>query len=134
MLSDNSRGMIRNKNNKETTESVKLTCRLLSYSYNKGIPARISEFWHILFRTYDKKSPEEYIDYWDYNTVMFESYLFDTYSKWQKGEDIDFEELQNKILPLVESSSMRKVFTGSGDFQDRLWAIFLFLSDPDIKL
>ena len=76
----------------------------------------------------------KYIDYWDYNTVMFESYLFDTYSKWLKGEDIDFEELQNKILPLVDSSSMRKVFTGSGDFQDRLWAIFLFLSDPDIKL
>ena len=116
----------------DISSSADIIFRLLSYSYN-GMPARISDFWTILFKTFNIKDPKDYIDYWDQKTIFFDSYLIDVYSKWLRNEEVDFSELQEKVLSNIESSSARIEFTNPGDFQDRLWAIFLFLSDPNLN-
>jgi len=125
--------MTKHRNDIENiSSSADIIFRLLSYSYN-GMPARISDFWTILFKTFNIKDPKDYIDYWDQKTIFFDSYLIDVYSKWLRYEEVDFSELQEKVLSNIESSSARFEFTNPGDFQDRLWAIFLFLSDPNLN-
>ena len=133
LLSYSSRGMTKHRNDiEDISSSADIIFRLLSYSYN-GMPARISDFWTILFKTFNIKDPKDYIDYWDQKTIFFDSYLIDVYSKWLRNEEVDFSELQEKVLSNIESSSARIEFTNPGDFQDRLWAIFLFLSDPNLN-
>lgn len=125
--------MIRYRKDIENISSTTdIVYKLLTYSY-KGVPTRISDFWLMLFKTFGIKDPKDYIDYWDIKTVNFESYLIDTYTKWLGNEEVDFEELQERTLSVIESSFARLNLTNSGDFQDRLWAIFLFLSDPNLN-
>ena len=125
--------MIRYRKDIENISSTTdIVYKLLTYSY-KGVPTRISDFWLMLFKTFGIKDPKDYIDYWDVKTVNFESYLIDTYKKWLGNEEVDFEELQERTLSVIESSYARLNLINSGDFQDRLWAIFLFLSDPNLN-
>ena len=94
---------------------------------------RITDFWRALatvflvkeFEILDLKSP---------HAIEFEYYLMDVLIEWMKGEPIEFGEIEEAIYTFGDFTEMEKLLFESGNIQERLWAIYLYLVDPNMDL
>lgn len=68
------------------------------------------------------------------NVGEFESYLLDRLIDWKRGNPVDFGELEESILTFGDFTEKEKLLFSTGNMQERLWAIFLCLIDPNINL
>ena len=123
--------MKKSKKDTEYTDLVKSVYRLLSIQF--GYTARISDLWKMICITYGKKE-FEILDLHKPGVIEFESYLIDLYISWSKGEEVDFEELRDSILKFGDFTFIEELQIKSDDFLERLWAIFLCISDPKLNL
>lgn len=118
--------MIKNKNNTDYSSSAAMVCNLIIDKY--GYTARITRMWEMLqdalsipkFELLDTR----------YVRPEFESYLVDRLIDWNSGKDVDFSQIKEAILIAGDFSGMEKLLLGQDDFEDRLWGIFLAVSNP----
>ena len=123
--------MTKNIKDIDYSSITKMSYRLLAYRF--GYSARISDIWEMLrivygFDEFEILNPREY------QNGNFESFLADKYYLWLKGEDINFQDIEDAIMDVGDFTGKEKLLLTSGDMQERLWAIFLCLSDPTKNL
>lgn len=113
------------------TEVTVLTYNLLASRF--GHFARITDIWRMLCFAYS--IPEfEILNLQDPHIGEFESYLLDRVIDWNNEKPVDFEEIKDSILRFGDFTSTEKFLFDAGSFEDRLWAIFLVLSDPTLNI
>lgn len=95
--------------------------------------ARISDIFTLLRDAFD-------IDDWvalDPNILQngtLESYLIDRQVEWMNGNPIDFNDIYQALLTAGDFvASEIKIFE-QGNIRERLWAIFLVITRPDLKI
>ena len=95
--------------------------------------ARISDIFTLLRDAFD-------IDDWvalDPNILQngtLESYLIDRQIEWMNGNPIDFNDIYQALLTAGDFvASEIKIFE-QGNIRERLWAIFLVITRPDLKI
>ena len=113
------------------SDITRTTYRVLSYKF--GYTARISDLWNLLRMSYGLKE-FEILEHNNPEMRNFESYLIDQYIDWVGGKEIEFDNIEEAIFGVGDFTGMEKLLLQSGDLQDRLWAIFLCLSDPNLKI
>lgn len=118
---------VKNKNDKDYTNTVKEVYKLLSAQF--GYTARISNFWELLKNSLGIKEFEIF-DPRLSNNGSFEAYLIDKQIDWQSGEDVDFSEIYEAILVTGTFSGSEKLLLSSSNLEERLWAIYLVICDP----
>jgi hypothetical protein len=118
--------MIKNKENTDYTNSSILVNNLIVEKY--GYTARITRIWELLC---DALSIEEFeiLDPKDIKPE-FESYLVDQYIDWKRGRDVDFSLIKEAILIAGEFTGKEKLLLDQDDVEEKLWGIFLAISDP----
>ena len=69
----------------------------------------------------------------DLNSVHpdFESYIIDRFIDWSNGKDINLKDIQEAILVAGEFTKNEKLLIENPEMEDKLWGIFLALSNPD---
>ena len=84
----------------------------------------------------DKYNPEQFeiLELKSPHTLEFESYLMDVLIAWMKGEPVDFGEVEKAVYTFGDFTEMEKLLFESGRIQERLWAIYLYLIDPNMNL
>jgi hypothetical protein len=121
--------MIKTKYDRDFPEATIMSYKTLK---RKG-QFRITDFWRALttvflvkeFEILELKSP---------HTLEFESYLMDVLIAWMKGEPVDFGEVEKAVYTFGDFTEMEKLLFESGRIQERLWAIYLYLIDPNMNL
>jgi hypothetical protein len=58
----------------------------------------------------------------------------DILMEWMKGEPIEFGDIEEAIYTFGDFTEMEKLLFESGNLQERLWAIYIYLIDPNINL
>ena len=121
---------------KKTIKDINYTDVVIS-SYNLlqhlGYSARISDLWKMLCIVFGIQE-FEILDLRSRNVGEFESYMFDKLIDWKQGKEIDFQEIENSIFEFGDFTGREKMLLTSGNLQERLWAIFLCLVDPNMEL
>lgn len=72
----------------------------------------------------------EDIDYYTDWTPMFVSYLIDLQRKFMKGGDLDMIVFHQDIIKVFHPSKLEKQLLVKNNFEERLWAIWLAVSEP----
>ena len=118
--------MIKNKENTDYTSSAVLVCNLIVEKY--GYTARITRLWEMLR---DSLSISEF-EVFDFRDISpeFESYLVDRLIDWNTGKDVDFSQIKDAILTVGYFTEIEKLLLKQEDIEDRLWGIFLAVSNP----
>lgn len=133
MLEDknSSNSFIKTINDTDYTQTVQYVYLKLIDKY-KNI-ARISDIFTLLKDAFD-------IDDWvalDPNILQngtLESYLIDKQIEWMNGNPIDFNDIYQALLTACDFvASEIKIFE-QGNIRERLWAIFLVITKPDLKI
>ena len=121
------RYMKKSKENTDYTASAALVCNLIVEKY--GYTARITRIWEMLA---DALAIKEF-EFLDFKTVRpeFESYLVDRLIDWNSGKEIDFTLIKEAILVAGDFTGLEKILLGQDDIEDRLWGIFLAVSNPE---
>jgi len=119
--------MIKNKESNDFSSSAALVCNLIVEKY--GYTARITRIWELL---QDALAIQEF-ELLDYREVKpeFESYLVDRIIDWNTGKDVDFSLIKEAILLAGEFTGKEKLLLRQDDIEDRLWGIFLAVSNPE---
>lgn len=119
--------MIKNKESNDFSSSATLVCNLIVEKY--GYTARITRIWELL---QDALAIQEF-ELLDYREVKpeFESYLIDRLIDWNTGKDVDFSLIKEAILLAGEFTGKEKLLLRQDDIEDRLWGIFLAVSNPE---
>lgn len=119
--------MIKNKESNDFSSSAALVCNLIVEKY--GYTARITRIWELL---QDALAIQEF-ELLDYREVKpeFESYLVDRLIDWNTGKDVDFSLIKEAILLAGEFTGKEKLLLRQDDIEDRLWGIFLAVSNPE---
>ena len=119
--------MIKNKESNDFSSSAALVCNLIVEKY--GYTARITRIWELL---QDALAIQEF-ELLDYREVKpeFESYLVDRLIDWNTGKDVDFSLIKEAILLAGEFTGKEKLLLRQDDIEDRLWGIFLAISNPE---
>jgi len=119
--------MIKNKESSDFSSSAALVCNLIVEKY--GYTARITRIWELL---QDALAIQEF-ELLDYRGVKpeFESYLVDRLIDWNTGKDVDFSLIKEAILLAGEFTGKEKLLLRQDDIEDRLWGIFLAVSNPE---
>ena len=119
--------MLKNKNDKDwtdiTVQSYLLICQKYSYT------ARINMIVEMLKYLYNIQEWSEFEPKL-LNNSPFESWLIDKQIEWMKGKDIDFHEIYEGILEYGDFSAEEKRLFELGGIEERLWGIFLAITDP----
>ena len=122
---------IKKKSDTDYTDITKTVYNILKdkYSYR----ARISDIFLLLK---DSFGVGEFIllDFRQMNNSPFESWLVDRYISWLHDEEIDFVEISNAVLTVGDFTISEKELLISGLIEERLWAIFLILSSPELNI
>jgi hypothetical protein len=118
--------MIKNKENTDYTSSAVLVCNLIVEKY--GYTARITRIWEMLR---DSLSISEF-EFLDFRNISpeFESYMVDRLIDWNTGKDVDFSQIKDAILTAGYFTGIEKLLLNQEDIEDRLWGIFLAVSNP----
>ena len=118
--------MIKNKENTDYTSSAVLVCNLIVEKY--GYTARITRIWEMLR---DSLSISEF-EFLDFRNISpeFESYMVDKLIDWNTGKDVDFSQIKDAILTAGYFTGIEKLLLNQEDIEDRLWGIFLAVSNP----
>lgn len=122
---------IKTINDTDFTDVVRSVYKLLSEKY--GYTARISDIFILLIDAFDIK---EFLllDFNNIRSIEFESWLVDIFIDWKNGRNVDFVQVYNAILEAGEFSINEKNLFTSGLVEERLWAIFLVIADPNINM
>lgn len=123
--------MIKSRKDTDYTDTVVETYRLLAdkYSYT----ARISLIWQLLRDAF--LVPEfEILDIRNYNNGIFEAELVDSFIDWKNNRDVDFSKIYKLILETGDFTRAEKLMFEEGNFEERLWAIYLAIDDPQLDL
>ena len=123
--------LVKNKNDNDYTEIVKSVYHLLSNEF--GYLARISDIWLLLARSFNIKE-FELIDTRQYQNGQFESYLIDRLIDWKHGKDVNFSEITDAIKTVGDFTSLEKLMFEHGNIDERLWAIYLLIDSPELKI
>ena len=132
MLEENSsNSFIKTINDTDYTQTVQYVYLKLIDKY-KNI-ARISDIFTLLREAFD-------IDEWvalDPNILQngnLESYLIDRQIEWMNGRPIDFNGIYQSLLTAGDFVASEKKIFEQGDIRERLWAIFLVITKPDLNI
>lgn len=119
--------MIKNKESNDFSSSAALVCNLIVEKY--GYTARITRIWELL---QDALAIPKF-ELLDHREVKpeFESYLVDRLIDWNTGKDVDFSLIKEAILLAGEFTGKEKLLLRQDDIEDRLWGIFLAVSNPE---
>ena len=119
--------MIKNKESNDFSSSAALVCNLIVEKY--GYTSRITRIWELL---QDALAIQEF-ELLDHREVEpeFESYLVDRLIDWNTGKDVDFSLIKEAILLAGEFTGKEKLLLRQDDIEDRLWGIFLAVSNPE---
>lgn len=120
------------RNNKSTdfTNTVRSVYNLIveKFSYK----ARISQLIEMLRESLGLKEFEIY-DSRMVNNSAFESFCMDLQYDFMNGKDVDFTELYDAILKSGDFLNSEIRMFEKCEMEERLWAIFLAITDPGNK-
>ena len=123
--------LITNKNNTNYTDDVKVSYTFLQSIY--GYSARITMIWEMIAKLFGIKEYQAM----DYETVQngpIMSWLVDRQIEWIRGEDVNFSEVYRALLTAGEFVSSEKRMFELGKIEEKLWAIYLLVSNPELDL
>ena len=123
--------MKKSKKDRDFSDITKMTYKVLNYKF--GYAARIMDILNLIKESYGLKE-FKILDFNNPDLRNFETYVIDQYIDWVKEKEIDFDNIEKAILSIGDFTEMEKLLLQSGDLQDRLWAIFLCLSDPNLEI
>lgn len=125
------KNFIKTKNDTDYTDITKSVYKILKNKYS--YQARISDIFQLLR---DSFGLDEFIllDFNLMNNGPFESWLVDKYISWINGDEIDFIEISNSIFTVGDFTISEKELLKTGLIEERLWAIFLVLSSPELNI
>ena len=122
---------VKNNKSQDYTDTVKgLYKVLLDVEYCN---LRVSNIWKLLATVLGLRS-FEILDPRVNRNGQFEAFLMDKQIDFMNGKDIDFTEIYDAILIVGEFTSSERLLLESGDIEERLWAIFLALTDKTLNL
>lgn len=122
--------MIKTINDKDYTDTMRLSYKVLM----NGVKfPKVTEFWRMLTLVFGLKE-FELLDLKNSRVFEFESYLIDELIEWRKGNPIDFSEIKESVFTFGDFTEMEKLLMNSGLMEERLWAIYVFLVDPNLTL
>ena len=123
--------LVKNRNSNDYTEVFKSVYHLLSIEF--GYSAKITDIWMLLARSFN--IPKfELIDTRQYQNGEFESYLIDRLIEWRDGKDVNFSDITEAILVVGDFTTSEKLMFEHGKIDERLWAIYTIILDPDKKI
>ena len=123
--------LIKNRYDSDYTEIVKSVYQMLSKEF--GYLAKITDIWVLLSHSFN--IPKfELVDTSQYQNGEFESYLVDKFIDWRDGKDINFTDISEGILSVGDFTGTEKLMFDHGKIDERLWAIFLVILDPSMKI
>lgn len=122
---------IKNKNDNDYTGVTKSVYHILADRF--GYTARISDIWELLRYSFGVEE-FELLNPRLYQNGMFESYLLDELIKWRNGEDVNFTDIYQAILTVGDFTGREKLMFDYGNIEERLWAIFLVICNPEMNI
>lgn len=122
---------IKNKNDNDYTGVTKSVYHILADRF--GYTARISDIWELLRYSFGIEE-FELLNPRLYQNGMFESYLLDELIKWRNGEDVNFTDIYQAILTVGDFTGREKLMFDYGNIEERLWAIFLVICNPEMNI
>ena len=123
--------MKKSKKDRDFSDITRMTYKVLNHKF--GYTARIMDILNLIKESYGLKE-FKILDFNNPDLRNFETYVIDQYIDWVKEKEIDFDNIEKAILSIGDFTEMEKLLLQSGDLQDRLWAIFLCLSDPNLEI
>lgn len=123
--------LVKNRNSNDYTEIVKSVYHLLSNEF--GYLARISDIWLLLARSFNLPK-FEILDTTQYQNGQLESYLIDRLIEWNNCKDVNFTDISDALKLVGDFTSDEKLMFEHGNIDERLWAIYLVISDPALKI
>ena len=123
--------LIKNKFNTDYSDITKSVYYALSGKYKYTI--RISLIFNLLKDAFGIKE-FDLLDPSICNNGFLESYLIDRQIDWMEGKDINFTEIYQVLLKEGDFSGSEKLLFETGKIEERLWAIFLAISSPELNL
>lgn len=131
MLEENSNSFVKTINDTDYTQTVQYVYLKLIDKYRNI--ARISDIFTLLRESFD-------IDEWlalDPKILQngpLESYLIDEQIEWMNNRPIDFDDIYQALLKAGDFVVSEKKKFEQGNIRERLWAIFLVITKPDLKI
>ena len=123
--------MIKTKDDIDYPETTRQVYRILADKY--GYSMRISDIWELLAVSFG--IPKfEILDPRLYQNGQFESILIYQYISWRQGNPVNFTDLANLILNTGDFTGLEKIILSQEELENRLWAIYLCLFDPNLNL
>ena len=123
--------MIKTKNDTDYSETTRQVYRILSSKY--GYSIRVSNIWELL--AVSLGIPEfEILEPKLYQNGQFESYLIDQYISWRQGDPVNFTNIALSVLEVGDFTGSEKLLLSQEELENRLWAIYLCLIDPNLNL
>lgn len=123
--------IITNKYNTDYPETTVMVYRYLLP--NNQYSARISNMFQLLAESFGLKN-FEILDYRDIQNGPFVSWLMDRQIEWQKGEDVNLSEIYRALLVAGDFTSQERLMFETGSMEERIWAILLLITSPDLNI
>ena len=123
--------IITNKYNTDYPETTIMVYRYLLP--NNQYSARISNMFQLLAESFGLKN-FEILDYRDIQNGPFVSWLMDRQIEWQKGEDVNLSEIYRALLVAGDFTSQERLMFETGSMEERIWAILLLITSPDLNI
>ena len=54
--------------------------------------------------------------------------------EWQKGEDVNLSEIYRALLVAGDFTSQERLMFETGSMEERIWAILLLITSPDLNI
>lgn len=123
--------LIKNRNSNDYTEIFKSVYHLLSNEF--GHSAKITDIWMLLSRSFN--IPKfELVDTSQYQNGELESYLIDRFIDWRDGKDVNFSDISEAIDVVGDFTREEKLMFVHGKIDERLWAIYSVILNPDMRI
>lgn len=123
--------LVKNRNDNDYTEIVKSVYHLLSIEFKYS--AKITDIWLLVARSFNIPKLE-LIDPGQYMNGQFESYLIDRFIEFRDGKDVNFTDIAEAVEIVGDFTIEEKLMFMHGKLDERLWAIYLIILDPDMKI
>jgi len=123
--------IITNKYNTNYPETTVMVYRYLLP--NNQYSARISNMFQLLAESFGLKN-FEILDYRNIQNGPLVSWLMDRQIEWQKGEDVNLSEIYRALLVAGDFTSQERLMFETGSMEERIWAILLLITSPDLNI
>lgn len=119
--------LIKTKNDKDFTQTVQYVYAKINNKY--GVNARVSGIFEYLKEAFDIQEFAAFDPVFCQNASL-ESYLVNEIINWNNGESIDFGEIKDALMLAGDFVGSEKLIFQQGNIEERLWGIFLAITDP----